>query len=190
MSSENDKGFLTREIPENTILIVFGASGDLARRKLMPALYHLARELLLPTHFLLIGIGRRIKEGQEFINHMQNRVRQYCSHRMESRYWKPLASKIMSIKNDFKNLETYNQIKNLITMKEDDWKVSVNKLIYLATSPSHFVEIIGNSAISGLSVETNGAWTRLIVEKPFGLDLQSANSLHREISKHFANFDL
>ncbi|MHA2028800.1 MAG: glucose-6-phosphate dehydrogenase [Candidatus Kariarchaeaceae archaeon] len=186
MSSENDKGFQSADIPENTILIIFGASGDLTRRKLMPGLYHLARELLLPTNFLLIGIGRRIQEGSEFIKHMQNRVRQYCSHRMEGRYWNPLAQKIMSIKNDFKNLETYNQINTIISDKEDEWKATANKLIYLATSPSHFTEIIEKSAISGLCSEEKGAWTRLIVEKPFGLDLQGANLLHQEISKHFS----
>ncbi|MCE7735923.1 MAG: glucose-6-phosphate dehydrogenase [Candidatus Heimdallarchaeota archaeon] len=186
MSSESEVGYQISEIPQNTILIVFGASGDLTRRKLMPALYHLAREMLLPTNFLLIGIGRRILEGQEFINHMQNRVRQYCSHRMEGRYWKPLASKIVSIKNDFNNLETFNQIGKIIENKEREWKAPANKLIYLATSPSHFTVIIENSATSGLSSEAIGAWTRLIVEKPFGLNLQSANLLYTEISKHFA----
>ena len=65
MSSESEAGYQISEIPQNTILIIFGASGDLTRRKLMPALYHLAREMLLPTNFLLIGIGLGVGRGME-----------------------------------------------------------------------------------------------------------------------------
>ncbi|OLS29180.1 MAG: Glucose-6-phosphate 1-dehydrogenase [Candidatus Heimdallarchaeota archaeon LC_2] len=151
----------------------------------MPALYHLSRESLLPNNFQVIGIGRRIHEGQEFIQQMQHRVRQYCSHNMEQRYWKPLARKMMSIKNDFKNIDTYTSILNIIGELEKEWKNSANILFYLATSPSHFLSIIKQLADHNLNVQNKSKWTRIIVEKPFGLDSISAKALHEQISKYF-----
>lgn len=186
MSSDiNEGNTQINEIPNNTILVIFGASGDLTRRKLMPALYHLSREMLIPSNFQVIGIGRRIDENEEFIQQMQHRVRQYCSHKMENRYWKPLASKIMSIKNDFKNIETYRSILAKINELETKWESSANKLFYLATSPSHFLTIIKQLADHNLNKQVESPWTRLIVEKPFGLDLVSAKALNDQIIKYF-----
>ncbi len=173
-------------IPDGTVLIIFGASGDLTRRKLMPALYHLSRDGLLPNRFKLIGMGRRIQTGDEFIHHMKNRVIQYCSHKMEDRYWDPLSERLLAIRTDYKELITYQKISDCIETIEKKWGIRSNHLFYLATSPSHFELIINNLAKIGLNVQDEKHWTRIIVEKPFGLDLKSSENLNSEIMKHYS----
>ena len=185
MQSDFETDSVRPNIPEYSILIIFGASGDLTRRKLMPGLYHLSRESLLPEYFSVIGIGRRIQLGEEFILHMQNRVRQYCSHDMEGRYWKPLASKMSSIRADYKEEATYETIKQKILSLREEWGNQPNILYYLATSPSHFELIVEKLANHNLHNETGDSWIRLIIEKPFGLDYNSAEQLNSRITKHF-----
>jgi glucose-6-phosphate 1-dehydrogenase len=167
-------------------MVIFGASGDLARRKLMPALYHLSRENLLPSKFHVIGIGRRIQIGNDFKDHMKHRVIQYCSHKMEDRFWKPLEEKMESIRADLKEIETYQKIADRINEIEKYWMKSANRLFYFATSPSHFKLIITNLSNKNLNEETPDSWTRIIVEKPFGLDLKSAENLNNAILEYFS----
>jgi glucose-6-phosphate 1-dehydrogenase len=175
----------SHSIPNGTILVIFGASGDLTRRKLMPALYHLSREDLLPECFHVIGLGRRIQIGDGFEQHMKLRVGQYCSHGIDEKYWAPLAKALESFRTDHKEGETYQKISDRIAEIESQWGMQANRLFYLATSPSHFSLIVSNLAKYGLNQKPESAWTRLIVEKPFGLDLRSADVLNSEISQDF-----
>ena len=103
MEDANNSSKSKHEVPQAVILVIFGASGDLSRRKLMPALYHLSREGLLPPKFLVLGLGRRIQIGPEFVHHMQMRVRQYCSHKMEDIYWNPLASSMDALRANYQD---------------------------------------------------------------------------------------
>ncbi len=174
-----------RHIPNGTILIIFGASGDLTRRKLMPALYHLARDLLLPEMFHVIGLGRKIQEGVEFIDHMKMRVIQYCSHKMEPQYWDPLASSMSSLRADYTDPDTFSNLAKVIEKKEDEWGRNANKLFYFATNPSHFETLISSIASVDLNKQDHDAWSRVIVEKPFGLDILTADKLNNVIMEHF-----
>lgn len=176
---------LRHGVPEGTMLIIFGASGDLTRRKLMPALYHLAREDLLPEKLSIIGLGRRIQVGPDFHIHMKHRVMQYCSHKMEPRYWMRLESKMESLKVDYYDDETFKIITEKIKEKEILWGQPVNRLFYFATNPSHFEVIVDKLAKVGLNRSQSDYWSRIIVEKPFGLDLESAINLNKSIIKHF-----
>ncbi len=184
--NDNEHNLFRLGVPEGTVLIIFGASGDLTRRKIMPALYHLSREDLLPQKFLVIGIGRRIQDTPDFRVHMKHRVIQYCSHKMEKRYWFPLERKLMSIRANFNDDKTFNLIADEISKIENEWNMSVNKLFYLATSPSHFSIIIKKLVKSKLCQPNNNkVWTRLIIEKPFGLDLNSANTFNKLLMQNF-----
>lgn len=185
MSTTQSEPVPADQVPEATVLIIFGASGDLTRRKLMPALYHLARDGLLPIDFSILGVGRRIQVGDEFADHMKMRVIQYCSHKMESRYWDPIASRMESIRADYKETSTFVQIRQHIEKREAEWKRKANKLFYFATNPSHFEHLIQSLAEQNLNREYNGIWSRVIVEKPFGLDFESAVDLNNKIMEHF-----
>ncbi|RMG37776.1 MAG: glucose-6-phosphate dehydrogenase [Methanobacteriota archaeon] len=189
MQRQHDLG-LTEEletpgIPDGTVLVIFGASGDLARRKLMPALYHLSREGLLPSHFKIIGLGRRIPEIDEFRLKMKHRVIQYCSHKMEDRFWRPIEQSLFSMKADYYEDVTFERLKEMIKETETEWGKTANKLFYFSTSPSHF-ELLGEKiAQFGLNTEEDGKWSRIVVEKPFGLDLKSADRLNLLLNKFY-----
>lgn len=152
----------------------------------MPALYHLSREDLLPENFKVFGLGRRIQLGDNFATHMQKRVIQYCSHKMEDRFWNPIAMRMESIRADYQDPTTFDVLKSKIEEVEVEWGRKANRLFYFATSPSHFELLIEGLAKVGLNKAANGAWTRVIVEKPFGLNLQLADQLNNKIMESFA----
>ncbi len=172
-------------IPERTVVIIFGASGDLTRRKLMPAFYHLSREGLLPQKMRIIGLGRRILLEDEFISHMKNRVIQYCTHKMEDRFWLPIADNMFALRADFKEDSTFETLISEFDRLEKEWGGPINKLFYLATSPSHFEIVLQKMIQFRLHEEIAPNWVRVIVEKPFGLDLQSSDSLNRLLLESF-----
>jgi len=175
----------SHEIPENTIIIIFGASGDLTRRKLLPAIYHLSREELLPKNFKIIGLGRRIPLNNEFKTEMQLRVRQYCSHKMEDKYWNPIKLNLHSIRANYNDEDTFLLIKNKIEAIEKEWNEKSNRLFYFATNPSHFTLLIMKLSKFKLNINHLPSWTRIIIEKPFGLDLNSAKELNNLIRTNF-----
>ncbi len=179
---ENEKN----RVPEGTIVVIFGASGDLARRKLMPAFYHLSREGLLPEKLRIIGLGRRIQDTDEFRDHMMRRVIQYCSHKMERRFWGPIADNMFSMKADYQEDETFLKLKDFIAETEAEWGQRSNRLFYFSTSPSHFDLLATKIAQFGLHEETGTAWSRIIVEKPFGLDLESADRLNEILTQYYS----
>jgi glucose-6-phosphate 1-dehydrogenase len=184
MTQEESFSF-RQEIADSTVLVIFGASGDLSRRKLMPALYHLSRDDLLPSNFKVFGMGRRIQLGEEFAQHMQKRVMQYCSHKMEDRFWTPIAQRMESIQADYQNPETFDLLKDRISEVEKIWNREANKLFYFATSPSHFQILVEGLSRVNLNKSTDNSWSRIIVEKPFGLNLIAADALNSAITKHF-----
>lgn len=173
-------------IPETTIMIIFGGTGDLTRRKLMPALYHLSRENLLPTKFHTLGLGRRIPPTSDYIQQMQLRVMQYCSHNMEDQFWDPIGKHMESLRADYQEIETYNKIREKIETIEQQWGMRANKLFYFATAPSHFGTLVDGLAKVNLHKQSKEAWSRIIVEKPFGLDLKSAEVLNQKIMEYFS----
>lgn len=181
-----DDNLIRHGIPEATILIIFGGSGDLTRRKLMPALYHLSRENLLPQKFKIFGLGRRIDQNEAFKLNMKHRVIQYCSHRLEKRYWDPLERSMESIKADYKDINSFKKILDKIEKVEEEWGEKANFLIYLATNPSHFELIITNLANVGMNTPRVGKWNRIIVEKPFGLSQISAEKLNDTASRYYS----
>ncbi len=175
----------TPGVPDGTVLVIFGASGDLSRRKLMPALYHLSREGLLPPCLKIIGLGRRIQETEEFRLKMKHRVIQYCSHKMEDRFWGPISNSLFSMKADYSQDSTFVLLKQIIEETERQWGKKANKLFYFATSPSHFELLAEKIAEFGMNEETKETWSRIIVEKPFGLDLKSADRLNALLNKYY-----
>jgi glucose-6-phosphate 1-dehydrogenase len=169
---------------EDTALVVFGATGDLMRRKLMPSLYHLSAHGLLPSRFRLVGLARREWSHAEFEAEMRRAVEQALGKRLAARAWKPFRGRLRYITGAFGDAAAFTALAEELERIAAEGG-SANRLFYLATPPDAFTDIVENLARVGLDRETRG-WSRLVVEKPFGRDLASATALAERIARRFA----
>lgn len=170
-------------IPENSRIVIFGASGDLTYRKLIPALYHLFENNQMPSSFAILGASRTEYSDDSYRNKLKKTLielektdpqslESFCEHL----YYQTLNTS---------DVDDYAQLKRSLDQLDQHYNFTQqNTLFYLATPPSLYGIIPGYLAIHKLNDETNG-WKRLIIEKPFGYDLRSAKSLDIEIQKYF-----
>jgi len=161
------------------VIVIFGATGDLARRKLVPALFHLACEGCMVGVFEVIGIGHRALDDDTFRAHIEEGV----SHSAEIRQfdeaeWQGFASRLSYLAGEFGDPETYRRLAERLSSA-----ASPNRLFYLATAPSAAPGIVQGLAAAGLCAEDNG-WARIVIEKPFGSDLASAQALNATLSEY------
>ena len=165
--------------PEPLIFILFGASGDLAKRKLISAIYNLYTENLLPTNFAILGLSRRLSSRQEFQEWMRDGVLKYGEIQGEET-WHNFVGHLYHLKADIFNEKSYTDLLELLHQINGEQKCNGNLLYYLATAPSNFKQIISQlhkrNLLKGLYSES---WGRVIVEKPFGVDLDSAIDLNK-----------
>lgn len=171
-------------------LVIFGVTGDLTSRKLMPALYNLAKEGQLPPHFTCTGFARRDKTHESFRNEMYEAVKQYSrSKPIDERVWENFASKLFYHKSTFDDASGYKSLKEHLNQMDQEYHTQGNRIYYLATQPSFFTPIIEKLSTEGLIYpyqEDASCWSRVIIEKPFGHNLSSAVSLQSEILKHLS----
>jgi len=168
-------------LPEDAcVLVIFGASGDLTSRKLIPALYNLACQELLPPGFAVLGVALSPMNDESFREHMCQRVK----HSPEvlvfrQKLWDEFVPALHYITADFEDAAGYQQLGQRLRELDQEHGAHGNRLFYLATAPSFYAMIATNLAQHGLVSHRSGAvgWTRLIVEKPFGHDLESARRL-------------
>jgi glucose-6-phosphate 1-dehydrogenase len=160
--------------------VIFGASGDLTHRLLVPALYNLAAEGLLPQAFAIIGVARGEKSDDAFRADLAAGLSRFASGKVENDVADRLFRCVSYVNGEFEDPATYERLKAALARSERACGVR-NRLFYLATPPNAFAPIGRHLGQSGLSHEENGAWRRLIVEKPFGTDLASAQALNREL---------
>jgi glucose-6-phosphate 1-dehydrogenase len=165
---------------EPSSFIIFGASGDLTHRLLVPALYNLAAGGLLPQAFAIIGVARGEKSDDAFRADLAAGLRGFASGKIENDVANRLLSCVSYVNGDADDPATYERLKAALARVERTCNVR-NRLFYLATPPAAFTPIGRHLGQSGLVREENGAWRRLIVEKPFGTDLASARALNREL---------
>lgn len=164
------------------IVVIFGASGDLTHRKLVPALYNLAVDGLLPTHFSTIGVARRDIPEQEFRNGLLDEVQKFSRRKeINDTIWNELSNHTYYVQCPFDDSESYQKLKNKIESIEKESNIKANKLFYLATSPDYFDIISKNLSAAGLLDDTHESKSRVIVEKPFGHDLESAKELNKSL---------
>ncbi|MFB6366752.1 glucose-6-phosphate dehydrogenase [Paenibacillus elgii] len=174
---------------EPTTFVLFGATGDLAKRKIYPALYNLFIDQKLPPTFALIGLGRRELTDESFQANVEQSLRNFSRRE---------ASNSALIKNflrsfrysvlDIGRKEDYVKLLRLVEQRENELRISPNRLFYLSVGPEFFETIAAGIEESGLG-STSG-WKRLVIEKPFGHDLQSARSLNQKLSKAFAEHEI
>jgi len=161
--------------------VIFGASGDLAHRLLVPALYNLAAGGLLPEAFSIIGVARSEMSDEAFRTDMAKGLRRFGTGKIEDDVADRLLDCVGYVNGDADDSATYQKLDRVLARVEQARDTHRNRLFYLATPPAEFAPIGRHLGQSGLAREENGAWRRLIIEKPFGADLASAQALNREL---------
>jgi glucose-6-phosphate 1-dehydrogenase len=161
--------------------VIFGASGDLAHRLLVPALYNLAAGGLLPAAFTIIGVARAQLSTEAYRHDLQEGLRKFATRSVNDEIANRLLGSIIYLQGDGNDPDTLNRLQHGLERIERERPTGGNRLFYLATPPVAFAPIGQQLGRSGLAREGNGAWRRLIVEKPFGTDLASAQALNRTL---------
>jgi glucose-6-phosphate 1-dehydrogenase len=175
------EGLPVRRTPDPCILVIFGASGDLTKRKLFPALYSLAFRRLLPEKFAVVGVARTEESDDEFRDRMKEAVRQFGRDELRDDVWETLAEGMRYVAADFSDQTGLDQLTATVNQLDEERGTGGNRVYYLAIPPSVF-----ETVVHALGHQRNAdGWTRLIVEKPFGHDLASARRLNAVIEEHF-----
>jgi len=175
-------------MPDPFTLIIFGASGDLTERMLIPSLYHLFSENELPENFSVAGFSRKEMTNESFRENMKAGViEHYGPDNFNEDIWKKFEKNLYYFIADYKDSGSYKKLLSEVEKIENEKKSGGNRLIYMAVPPSSLSEIITNTGESGLNKEVDkNSWTRIILEKPFGHDLESAMKLNNIVSKYFS----
>ena len=164
--------------------VVFGASGDLTRRKLVPAIYQLAKRGLLPERFAAVGVARREWNDDVFRVEMNVGVREFGRDGLDEALWSRFAADLHYVSGDFENPVTYERLAQRLTSLDKERGLGGNRLFYMATASSEFEIILHRLKQAGLVHGPHEpSWTRVIIEKPFGRDLETAQALNRLVAK-------
>ncbi|MFY9574763.1 MAG: glucose-6-phosphate dehydrogenase [Blastocatellia bacterium] len=190
MSSSTDnplrEGVRLERTAEPCAVVIFGASGDLTKRKLVPALYRLAQQRLLPAEFAIIGFSRSTMTHDEFRAKMKDAIATYSeAKRVDDEVWESFAKGVFYVSGDVNDPESYRQIGETLDQVDRERGTAGNRVFYLSTSPSLYAEAIEQLGAAGLARPKGKGWTRIIVEKPFGHDLASAKELNNQVGKVF-----
>ncbi len=179
------EGIRLERTPDPCVMVIFGASGDLTRRKLMPALYNLWRERLLPAGFSVVGFSRTDMKDEQFRAAMKQAVEQFGEQGpLNSEAWDNFAEGLFYLSAHPGHPEDYASLSSLLEEVDRQRGTNGNRVYYLAVPPSSFAGIVQQLDAAGLADGEKG-WRRLIIEKPFGHDLQSGRELNQAISKVF-----
>ena len=162
-------------------LIIFGASGDLTHRLLLPALYNLAASELLPEAFALIGVARSEATSEAFRDDLAKCLPKFATRDIDERVVKRLLACVAYVQGEPDDETTYKKLGKELSRIENGRATKGNRLFYLATPPAAFTPIGCHLGQSGLAREENGAWRRVVIEKPFGTDLASARDLNQKL---------
>ncbi|CAN5177234.1 glucose-6-phosphate dehydrogenase [soil metagenome] len=166
-------------------LIIFGVTGDLSRKKLMPAVYDLANRGLLPPGFALVGFARRDWEDQDFAQVVHDAVRQYARTPFVEEVWKQLAEGIRFVQGEFDDDRAFATLKQTLHELDDSRGTMGNHAFYLSIPPKSFPQVTEQLRRSGLAEERPGTWRRVVIEKPFGSDLRTARELNDVVESVF-----
>jgi glucose-6-phosphate 1-dehydrogenase len=161
--------------------VIFGAAGDLTKRLLLPALYNLAAGGLLPDGFAILGVARADMSDDAFRRHMADALRQFATDAVDPRRLEDLVGRCRYVRGDFDDAATYDRLKTCLAEVTRSAGTRDNCLFYLATPPDLFAPVACHLGDAGLAKAPDGAWRRLIVEKPFGFDLASAAALNKQL---------
>ncbi len=179
-----------RRIPPCSVLI-FGANGDLTMRKLLPALYRLAYERKLPPGFSIVGNSRTAMTHEQFREKMRVSVQKFIENSpFDEALWEDFARGLFYVPGELGDPKCYEALKAQLDAIEKERGTGGNVLFYLSTQPSFYASVVEQIGASGLAQHEGGGWRRVVIEKPFGHDLASADELNRRISAVMAEKDV
>jgi glucose-6-phosphate 1-dehydrogenase len=174
-------GLTSRRVPRPCAITIFGASGDLTQRKLLPALYALAYNRLLPEQFAIVGVARTQMSDEEWRSRMREAVETHARCEFHADVWDRLAAGMRYVSTEFSSDEGEDRLARVLAELDESRGTEGNRVYYLAIPPSAMETTVREL---GERRTTNG-WTRLIVEKPFGRDLATARALNELLRQHF-----
>lgn len=183
------QGVANRLSPEPCTLVIFGATGDLTHRKLIPALYNLAADGALPPSVTIVGFARREKTSEQFRSELEEAAGKHSRTPLDRDLWNSFASSVYYHRSAFDDAEGYRRLAMEIDRLDGERGTSGNRLFYLAVAPDQFPVILHHLRESGLNRAYGNAWARVIVEKPFGKDLKSAHHLNELVGEVFEEKD-
>ena len=166
-------------------LVIFGVTGDLARKKVMPAIYDLANRGLLPPNFALVGFARRDWEDQDFAQIVHDSVKEHSRTEFREDVWEQLSEGIRFVAGDLGDDEAFDQLAAVIADLDNLRGTGGNHAFYFSIPPKFFPIVVKQLKRSGLSDSSTGAWRRVVIEKPFGHDLKSAQELNAIVDEVF-----
>lgn len=166
-------------------LIIFGVTGDLSRKKLMPAVYDLANRGLLPPGFGLVGFARRDWEDQDFEKEVHDAVKQYARTPFDEDVWRQLKQGIRFVQGEFDDAAAFDRLKETLADLDSSRGTNGNHAFYLSIPPKSFPLVTEQLRRSGLAEQAPGQWRRVVIEKPFGHDLASARELNDVVESVF-----
>src|SRR2546423_767205 len=180
------EGLATRTVPQACTVVIFGATGDLTMRKLIPALYNLAADGELPPAVAIVGFARRPKTDDQFRQEQKESTTKFSRQQVRDEIWNGFAQALFYHQSEFHDANGYKTLAERLEKIDKERGTGGNRLFYLAVAPDQFEAILKNLKDAGLNQPREGGWARVIVEKPFGTDLASARELNGVVRRAFA----
>src|SRR5215831_5237705 len=170
-----------RPAPPCTV-VIFGSAGDLTKRKLLPSLYNLKAAGLLPREFAIVGVARREKTHEQFREEQTRDIREFATAPVDDTLWGELRNALYFQSGDLSDPATYTQLADLLAQIAKRHGTGGDVLFYLAVPPNLFGEVVRRLGEAGLVRQEGDTWRRVVVEKPFGHDLDSARALSAQLA--------
>src|SRR6266567_4056009 len=165
------------------IMVIFGAAGDLTKRKLIPALYNLKKGDLLSDNFAVIGVARAELNDEEFRHRLRDDMKEFATDQVDETVWEWLEERLYYLSGNFTDDQAFTRLKELLEKIDQERQAEGNYFFYLATAPEYFAPVVEKLGAIDLTGEENNQWRRAVIEKPFGRDLESAKKLNQDIKK-------
>src|SRR5437016_1932845 len=179
------EGIRLEKTAEPCSVTIFGASGDLTKRKLVPALYRLVQERLLPAEFAIVGLARTEMNSDEFRAAMKEAIVEFSEAKsVDENVWNSFAQGLYYLTADIDNPDDYNKLAELLNQVDKERGTQGNRLFYLSVAPRFYGEAVKQLGEHNLAKPQGNEWVRVIVEKPFGTDLDSARALNNELHQY------
>ena len=180
------EGLRLERVPEPCTVVIFGATGDLSHRKILPALYNLRHSGLLPPESAVVAFGRRPWNDEEYRAQMHTALEKHSRRKPEAAFWGDLEQGVYYHRGEFGDLGSFRALSERLEQIDVERGTRGNRLFYLATPPSSYAEIVEHLGRAGLHREGRGrGWARIVIEKPFGSDFESARALNAAVTRVF-----
>jgi glucose-6-phosphate 1-dehydrogenase len=175
---------MNTNIDLSCLIVIFGGTGDLVHRKLMPAIYNLSNDNLLPDNFAVVSVGRREISNEDYRNQVRDSIEKYSRLKLDDKIWNVIRDRIYYCQFNFNEDNGYIKLHDFSKTLDNKYNTKGNRIYYLAVAPEYFEIITDKLNAHGMAKQDEG-WKRIVIEKPFGKNLESAKYLNEKITKVF-----